>query len=74
MPVLNGFEATEQINKTKKKATDKPLIITLTANANNADRERCMSLGMVDFITKPLDVSRIKDYIIYIVGKYNISE
>ena len=74
MPVLNGFEATEQINKTKKKATDKPLIIALTANANNADRERCMSLGMVDFITKPLDVSRIKDYIIYIVGKYNISE
>lgn len=73
MPVLNGFEATEQINKAKKKPTDKPLIIALTANANNADREKCMNLGMVDFITKPLDVSRIKDYIIYIVGKYNIS-
>ena len=56
----------------KKKPTDKPLIIALTANANNADREKCINLGMVDFITKPIDVSRIKDYILYTIDKYNI--
>jgi signal transduction histidine kinase/ActR/RegA family two-component response regulator len=73
MPVLNGFEATELINKTKKNTTDKPLIIALTANANNIDREKCLKLGMVDFVTKPLDVSRIKDYIFHIIEKYNLN-
>ncbi len=73
MPVLNGFEATELINKTKTHTTDKPLIIALTANANNLDREKCLKLGMVDFITKPLDVSRIKEYIFHIIEKYNIN-
>ena len=74
MPVLNGFEATEQINKTKKHSTDKPLIIALSANTNNFDREKCINLGMVDFITKPLDVSRIREYIFHIVQKYKISQ
>ena len=74
MPGLNGFEATEQINKTKKHSTDKPLIIALAANTNNFDREKCINLGMVDFITKPLDVSRIREYIFHIVQKYKISQ
>ena len=73
MPVLNGFEATELINKTKTKPTDKPLIIALTANANSDDREKCLKLGMMDFLLKPLDVSRIKDYIIHITNKYNLN-
>jgi len=73
MPVLNGFEATELINKSKANKTDKPLIIALTANANSIDRERCFKLGMVDFILKPLDVSRIKEYIFHIIEKYKIN-
>ncbi|HNI88057.1 MAG TPA: response regulator, partial [Leptospiraceae bacterium] len=63
---------TEVINKSKKDIKDKPLIIALTANATKANKEACMKLGMVDFISKPLDVSRIKKYLIFLAEKFKL--
>ncbi|ABK44956.1 multi-sensor hybrid histidine kinase [Magnetococcus marinus MC-1] len=52
MPVMDGREATKQILGLG--LDQPPPIIALTANALSGDRERCMALGMVDHIAKPL--------------------
>ncbi len=53
MPVMDGFEATEEILRMASPA-QRPPIVALTASALNETRERCMNAGMVDFITKPI--------------------
>lgn len=51
MPVMDGYTATEQILRHHTKA---PPIIAITANTTVADRERCIAVGMVDFVSKPV--------------------
>jgi signal transduction histidine kinase/DNA-binding NarL/FixJ family response regulator/HPt (histidine-containing phosphotransfer) domain-containing protein len=55
MPVMDGFEATRLIRNSHSGSIDSNLyIIAATANASDADRERCLAEGMDDFITKPI--------------------
>lgn len=49
MPVLNGFEATRIIKKHRPKIP----VIAQTAYALSDDRERALSAGCIDLITKP---------------------
>jgi CheY-like chemotaxis protein len=51
MPVKNGYEAAEEILKINPKA----IIIALTAGIFTGEREKCIEIGMVDFVVKPLD-------------------
>ncbi len=52
MPEMDGFEATHAIRATP---VGKDLaIIALTAHALSGERERCLSHGMSDYLTKPL--------------------
>jgi signal transduction histidine kinase/DNA-binding response OmpR family regulator len=53
MPVMDGFEATKQIRLREAKAGTRIPIIAMTANATEADRQKCLSVGMDDFIAKP---------------------
>ena len=57
MPELDGFDATRQIRAGEQAAAAAGKagipIIALTANAFEADRERCLASGMNDFIAKP---------------------
>lgn len=50
MPLMDGIEATRKILSTMG---HKPAIIAVTANALEIDKEKCMSVGMLDFINKP---------------------
>lgn len=50
MPVMDGYEATRAIRELDKEIP----IIAVTANAFDADRERALSAGCNDSITKPL--------------------
>ena len=65
MPILDGFEATQQIRKLEQIAESagekKPRtpIIALTAHALADIRERCIAAGMDDFLVKPFDQSQI---------------
>ena len=52
MPVMNGFEATTYIRNTLK--SDIP-IIALTADVTSIDVEKCKTVGMNDYISKPID-------------------
>ena len=55
MPVLNGFEAFEQIKVFKPELP----VIAQTAYSSFEDRERIMQFGFMDYITKPLDKEKI---------------
>lgn len=59
MPVLNGIEATKIILRDCKQKK-RPAIIALTANVYEKDKESCFEIGMVDFLLKPIDRSRLQ--------------
>jgi PAS domain S-box-containing protein len=52
MPEMNGFEATEYIRSKMKSKTP---IIALTADVTTVDLAKCKSVGMNDYIAKPVD-------------------
>ena len=64
MPVMDGFTAVRELRKReadgRRYAADGPLpVIALTANAVRGDRELCLSAGMTDYTTKPIDREKL---------------
>ncbi len=55
MPQLNGLDATLQIREFEKEQNIKKSvkIIAVTAYAMETDRQRCIEVGMNDFLAKP---------------------
>jgi two-component system sensor histidine kinase/response regulator len=53
MPVMDGVTATQLLREDPRHA-DMP-ILAMTANAMQADRDRCLAAGMQDFIAKPIE-------------------
>ncbi len=52
MPLLNGYEATQQIRATP--GGQDPIIIALTAQASPSDRTLALAAGCNDYLSKPL--------------------
>ena len=52
MPEMNGFEATAYIRQQMKNQIP---IIALTADVTTMDLEKCLEIGMNDYISKPID-------------------
>jgi len=66
MPVMDGLTATREIRKHggQQKGTDNPLpIFAMTANVMKGDRERCLEVGMNDYIPKPIKLDIINEVI-----------
>ena len=65
MPNMDGFAATTAIRQCETMSgTDRHLpIIALTANAMDGDRERCLTVGMDDYLTKPFSQEGLRTMI-----------
>ncbi|MEM8712647.1 MAG: ATP-binding protein [Planctomycetota bacterium] len=60
MPVMDGLTATELIRDRESATAANPIpVIAMTANAGNSDRGRCLSAGMNDFISKPINMDTL---------------
>ena len=68
MPVMDGLEATKQI---MKESDNEVLIIAMTANAMNKDRKACLEAGMVDFITKPIQINLMYETLLKFKDRLN---
>ena len=65
MPEMDGYEATKQIRhieNTNGKNKHTP-IIAITANAMAGDAEKCLNAGMDNYLSKPIDKSKLIDMI-----------
>jgi PAS domain S-box-containing protein len=62
MPVMDGLEATVQIRERERQrgALRPTPIIAMTANAMESDRDRCLAVGMNDYISKPINAPELQ--------------
>lgn len=58
MPVLNGYNTFAKLKKVY--GDDIPYTIALTASAMPSDKEKCLRLGMDEYISKPIDMNLLK--------------
>jgi CheY-like chemotaxis protein len=57
LPILDGWQATQQLKATPE--TSGIPIIALTAHAMAGDREKCLQVGCDEYDTKPVEFSRL---------------
>ncbi|MDD2986111.1 PAS domain S-box protein [Flavobacterium sp.] len=61
MPVMNGYEATEEIRKLSNGKTVP--IIALTAGTVVGEKEKCLNIGMNDYVSKPIIKGSLEEII-----------
>ncbi|HVQ39076.1 MAG TPA: PAS domain S-box protein, partial [Pyrinomonadaceae bacterium] len=59
MPEMGGIEATKCIRQ-RWPRNDRGLIVAMTANAMQGDKEQCLAAGMDDYISKPVRIDMIQ--------------
>ena len=57
MPELDGYQATKIIRQQREQKHT--VIIGLTAHAMEGDRQKCLDIGMDEYITKPVDIQKL---------------
>lgn len=56
MPEMDGLEATKAI---RERTGRQPIIIAMTANAMQGDRDLCLQVGMDEYLTKPIKLDAL---------------
>jgi PAS domain S-box-containing protein len=70
MPILDGYEATAIIRKSKSVTNPNIPIIAVTANVLQGEKEKCQTAGMNDYLAKPMTMRDLSATIRkWIIGK-----
>jgi len=63
MPKMSGYDLAQKIRELGPSRTDmkkESIIIAITANALKGERDKCLSQGMNDYITKPVELNLLE--------------
>ena len=60
MPEMNGMDAAKAIRKLEKESGVRVPIVGVTANALRGDREKCLDVGMDDYLAKPVSPAMLQ--------------
>ncbi|XOV77876.1 MAG: ATP-binding protein [Aestuariibacter sp.] len=64
MPEMDGYETTQRIRAGEAGAALRDMvIIALTANAMKGDKEKCLDIGMTDYLSKPISLEILRQTI-----------
>jgi CheY-like chemotaxis protein len=63
MPIMSGLVAAEKIRALESTTNSHVPIIAITANAMIGDKEKCLSVGIDDYISKPFQPAALIDKI-----------
>jgi len=68
MPEINGYDATKFIRENLKSSVP---VIAMTAHALEGEREKCISMGMNDYISKPINENELYSIIVKYAGTFS---
>ncbi len=65
MPEMDGYETTQAIREREARlGRARVPIVALTAHALKEQQQRCLAIGMDDYLTKPLELERLKQLLV----------
>jgi CheY-like chemotaxis protein len=73
MPEMDGLEATAAIRESEAGTGKHVPIVAMTAHAMKGDREKCLSAGMDEYLSKPIRIAELKQAMSQLEKTPNVS-
>ena len=74
MPELDGLQATQAIRAIEQEQGGHIPIVAMTAHAMKGDRERCLDVGMDDYLPKPIRAKQIAEKLLTMFGSSSATD